>query len=154
MPWVSEHLALIAGSPGQNNLVIPACAYVAVGLACNILIFPQSLNSIIMDGTVKSSLGPTLSILSLQDEVLRTSPTDHEKWGELAKKAQGLRSAIVGGMTGLEGQLGMLQLEITRSRMGAGDLTRVFAKVKALGGRAFGLSSFLVSETYRSSGVR
>lgn len=48
------------------------------------------------------------------------------------------------GVNDLEGQIPMLQLEITRSQIGAGDLTKVFEKAKEVGSRSYGLASFVV----------
>lgn len=117
----------------------------AIGLACTILFFPQSLHSIVLDGMIKTDLGPILSLLKLQEEILDANPEEREVWTELAEKAYDLRKAHVGGIAAIEGQTPLLQLEVTRGRMGPKDLVRVFEKSKELGARAYGLGSFVVS---------
>jgi hypothetical protein len=76
--------------------------------------------------------------------VTTTPPSDQEKWTELADKARGLRAGHVKGVMGLQPQVGMLQLEISRGWVGPGDLGKLFEKAKDLGARAYGLASFVV----------
>lgn len=117
----------------------------AIAIAATILLFPQSLNSIVTDSLIKTNLKPALDLLTLQDEILHTVPSSHDAWTELAAKAYELRSEHVIGVTALEGQVGLLQLEITRGQVGPGDLAKVFKKAKELGARSYGLASFVVS---------
>lgn len=126
-------------------LIIPAALYIAIAVACTILIFPQSLNHIVMTDLVKNNLKPIQSILKLQDEVVSAKPSEKERIAELAGKARGLRMAHVQGANATEGQIGLLQLEITRGQVGAGDLAKIFEKAKELGTRAYQLASFVVS---------
>lgn len=50
----------------------------------------------------------------------------------------------------LEGQTGMLQLEITRGQIGPKDLEKVIAKLKAMCGTLYGVTSFAVSRPFSS----
>ena len=70
---------------------------------------------------------------------------DEARVSQLAAKAKGLRASHVQGVNGLEGKVGMLQLEVTRGQIGAGDLTRVFQKAKEIGARSYALGAFVVS---------
>lgn len=88
-----------------------------------------------------------MALLKLQDEVLTTLPSDHGKWTQLAEKGYELRAAHVKGVTALHGQVALLELEISRGQVGPGDLAKIFHKAKALGARAYGLASFVVSLT-------
>ena len=98
-----------------------------------------------LDSLVKTNLKPAIGLLALQDEVLVTLPSETERWTELAKKAYGLRMEHIKGVSGLEGQIGLLQLEISRGQIGPDDLAKTFAKAKELGARAYNLASFVVS---------
>lgn len=66
----------------------------------------------------------------------------------MAEKGYETREKLVGAVTVLEGQTGMLQLEITRGQIGPKDLEKVFAKLKVLCGTLYGVTSFAVSPSY------
>lgn len=57
----------------------------------------------------------------------------------------------MGAVAALEGQTGMLQLEITRGQIGPKDLEKVFAKLKVLCGTLYGVTSFAVNPSHRIS---
>jgi hypothetical protein len=82
-------------------------------------------------------------MLKIQDRVLGTS--DPEQWDALAKEAKEGRIEFSKAIQEIEGQVKLLQLEITRGRTSAADLARMFGKLKELGGRVYGLTSFIVS---------
>lgn len=94
---------------------------------------------------IEKPLAQQLAMLKLQDRVLATS--DPFEWEVLAAEARAGRLATTGGMMELDGQVKLLQLEVTRGRTSAGDLTRLFGKLKELGGRMYGLTTFIVSQT-------
>ena len=81
--------------------------------------------------------------------MLHTS--EPEDWDKLAKEAKGGRIEFSKSIQEIEGQVKLLQLEITRGRTSAVDLTAVFSKLKELGGRVYGLTSFIVSPFHRSA---
>lgn len=114
----------------------------AIALVSTILIFPQSLNHIVLDAIVKKPLKLTIDMLKLQEEVLST--TDEDKWAELAEKTTALRAGHVAGLQETEGQLGLLQLEVTRGQTSAADLSRIFKKLQDVGSRIYGLTTFVV----------
>jgi len=114
-----------------------------------VLIFPQSLNHIVLTSIVERPLAQCLKLLDLQDRVLHTS--EPEDWDKLAKEAKGGRIEFSKSIQEIEGQVKLLQLEITRGRTSAVDLTAVFSKLKELGGRVYGLTSFIVSPFHRSA---
>ncbi|OXM76143.1 hypothetical protein C364_06247 [Cryptococcus neoformans Bt63] len=127
-----------------KQLLIPAACYIAIALASIIFIFPQTLNHIVLDSLNKTILTPAISLLTLLEEALETSPSDTEAWGKVAEKGYETREKLVGAVTVLEGQTGMLQLEITRGQIGPKDLEKVFAKLKVLCGTLYGVTSFAV----------
>jgi hypothetical protein len=88
---------------------------------------------------------PIKALLDLQEPILATSTLDRETWDGLAQKAYGLRKAHVMGVAGVDGQIKLLGLEISRGRLSAVDLVRVVEKGKELGARAYSLASFVVS---------
>ena len=135
----------IAPANPQRQLLIPAGLYIATATACTILIFPQSLNHIVLTDLVKTNLKPMQSLLRLQDQVITTLPSDKDKISELSAMAHALRSAHVQGVNALDGQMAMLQLEITRGQIGPRDLARVFEKAKQVGTLSYALASFVVS---------
>jgi len=92
---------------------------------------------------VDRPLAQCLHLLDLQDRVLHTN--DPEDWDGLAKEAKEGRIEFSKSIQEIEGQVKLLQLEITRGRTSAADLATVFGKLKELGGRVYGLTSFIVS---------
>ena len=92
----------------------------------------------------KIALGPIKAQLELQDEVLAITPDEEEQWTGLAQRANALRGKTVQGLGGIQGQIGLIQLEVSRGRTGPDDLHNIFEKVKELGTRAYGLDSFVV----------
>ncbi|WWD17770.1 hypothetical protein CI109_102211 [Kwoniella shandongensis] len=137
-----------------RQLLIPAAMFIAIALASVILIFPQTLNHIMLDSMTSKMLGPITKIVKLQEEVLNTSPGDKERWSALATKAYALRHGQIAATTALEGQTGLLQLEITRGQIGPRDLTKIFNKVKDLGIRAYGLTSFVLIVEEQSQSLK
>lgn len=55
------------------------------------------------------------------------------------------------GITGLQGQIKLLELDISCSKMGPADLANVFEKGKELSMRAYTLSCMLVSVPWTRS---
>ncbi|KIR38735.1 hypothetical protein I307_02819 [Cryptococcus deuterogattii 99/473] len=127
-----------------KQLIIPAACYIAIALASIIFIFPQTLNHIVLDSLNKTILTPAISLLAILDEVLETSPSDAEAWGKVSEKGFETRDKLVAAVTALEGQTGMLQLEITRGQIGPKDLEKVIAKLKAMCGTLYGVTSFAI----------
>ncbi|WVF70551.1 hypothetical protein IAT40_005342 [Kwoniella sp. CBS 6097] len=135
-----------------RQLLIPAAVFMAMAFASIFLIFPQTLNHIMLDGMTTKMLGPTISLFKLQNEVVHATPSDNEKWTELAGKSSALKAQHIAAVMALEGQTAMLNLEITRGQIGPGDLQSVFKKVKDLGARTYALSSFvtIIEEQHHS----
>ncbi|KAK8866031.1 hypothetical protein IAR55_001182 [Kwoniella newhampshirensis] len=127
-----------------RQLLLPAATFIAIALVSVILIFPQTLNHVMLDATTVKMLGSITQLVKLQAEVLSTSPEDKEKWTQVATKAYALRHGHISAVTALEGQTGLLQLEITRGQIGPRNLQRIFNKIKDLGARTYGLTSFVL----------
>lgn len=120
-------------------------SYASLFAHTSVLIFPQSLNHIVLTTITERPLAQCLHLLRLQDKVLATS--DPARWESLAGEAREGRMEFTKSITEVEGQVKLLQLEVTRGRTSAADLARVFAKLKELGGRMYGLTSFVVSSS-------
>jgi hypothetical protein len=125
--------------------MVPGAVGLAVGLACTIVFFPQTLNHHVLGGLVKGALGPIQELLNMQDDVLISDPSDNGTWDVLATKAARLRKGFAAGAGALAASSQMLQLEISRGRISAGELTELITRTRELGSRAFGLGSFVVS---------
>lgn len=128
----------------QKMMLLPASTFMAVGIICTIIFFPQTLNHLVLDSLVHTSLAPLIGLLALQDEILHTTASDKESWMPLAAKAHGFRQAFIAAAAGIEAQAAMLQLEISRGRISPGQLGALIQKTRNLGTRAFGLGSFVV----------
>lgn len=126
----------------------------ALGLASTVLIFPQTLNHLVLNGFVLGGLGPIQGLLKMQDDVLKTDPDSHAAWGGLAKKAYALRKGFMAATTQLSASSRMLHLEVSRGRISAGQLQLLIAKSRDLGTRAFGLASFVVMVEERHQGIK
>jgi hypothetical protein len=117
----------------------------AVALATSILIFPESLNHIVLNTIVEDSLVQCQNLLTLQDRVLQA--TEPGEWERLSQETKVTRTDFSQSVKQVQGQIKLLQLEVTRGRTSAADLTMLFGKLKELGGRAYGMSSFVVSHS-------
>lgn len=113
----------------------------AIAIACAILFFPQSLNHLILDQLVHQCLTPILGQLKLQDVVLDSNPTHHDEWHALSEKSKSIAEGYVHAYSGIEAQAMMLQLEVTRGRISAGQLEEVITKTRSLVGASLGLAT-------------
>lgn len=75
-------------------------------------------------------------IISIQSQALSSLPSDHKSWKERTEQGVGFRRSLVMGVQGLQGQIGMLELEFSVGRLGPGDLKRVSGELKSLMFRA------------------
>jgi len=87
---------------------------------------------------------PTLELLSLQNEVLNSRPSDRAAWARATARANGFREALIRGTQSLLSQIGTIDLEFSIGRLGPKDLKKVNAELKSLMFRAAGLYSFQV----------
>lgn len=122
----------------------PAAAYMAVGIVCTILFFPQTLNHLVMGALVNKTLKPLLHALELEDKMLSTNPSDREAWTAVFNQISGLNKAYLAAYNALAAQSKMLQLEISHGRISAGQLGEVINKTRDVAGRALGLSALAV----------
>lgn len=137
-----------------TTLIKPAAAYMAVAICCAILFFPQSLNNLIMDALVHQTLQPMCGLLKFQEEILESDPTRHEEWDALAQKSRTTSTLYMQACFGVEDKAKMLQLEITRGRISAGQLESVVAKTRALAGASLGLVAFVTMVEERHRGLK
>ncbi|KAL1410381.1 hypothetical protein Q8F55_004389 [Vanrija albida] len=127
----------------SKQLMIPGAVYYATALVSLILIFPQSLNYVTVKGLVNTQLRPIDKLIKMQDEALATSPGDVDAWHRLSLDTHTSRRDFVRANGGLEGQAKMLQLEVSRGRISAGQLAQLVSKTKDLATAAFGVGSFI-----------
>ncbi|KAL7424784.1 hypothetical protein Q5752_000468 [Cryptotrichosporon argae] len=124
-------------------IIYPALAQFGVAIACTLFIFPQSLSHLLVGTLTAKVLAPTLQMLELQAAVLSANPADKEAWTALADKAFALREMTAAAVGGIMGQKKMLQLEITRGRLGPAEVGDVIDRAKDLAARAFPLASLV-----------
>lgn len=74
--------------------------------------------------------------MSIQSQALLSPPSDRGSWAALAEQGDGQRQSLVGGVRGLFGQIGFVDLEISVGRLGPGDLKKVNGELKSLMYRA------------------
>ncbi|KAF7340394.1 hypothetical protein MVEN_01958900 [Mycena venus] len=116
--------------------LIPTTYYIAIALASLVLIFPESLNHIWLTTLDGPFFGSALALLSLQSTALGTRPSDHAAWDALATKVccvctfspsspspgahliciAATRTGFGGALAALNGQIGLIDLEITKTR--------------------------------------
>jgi hypothetical protein len=87
---------------------------------------------------------PMLELLSLQNEVLNSRPSDRAAWTRATARANGFREALIRGTQSLLSQIGTIDLEFSIGRLGPKDLKKINAELKSLMFRAAGLHSFQV----------
>ncbi|KAJ9117013.1 hypothetical protein QFC22_004671 [Naganishia vaughanmartiniae] len=95
-----------------TQFLIPTGYYVAVAVACIILVFPQTLNHSLTDGYIKGVLKAGNGLVALQAKVLNTSPNDREAWSALTEKARAARHIFTGALAQIVGSTAMLELEL------------------------------------------
>ncbi|KAJ7159565.1 hypothetical protein C8R46DRAFT_956786 [Mycena filopes] len=122
--------------------LIPACYYLATALASLVLVFPETANHMWLTTLDESFFGPALSILTLQSTALAERPSDHVAWASVGAKITAARVALGAGLAALAGQIGLVDLEVSRGHLGARDLKRLAPEVRALGFRLSALLSF------------
>ncbi|GMK54826.1 hypothetical protein CspeluHIS016_0114120 [Cutaneotrichosporon spelunceum] len=137
-----------------TTLIKPAAAYMAVALVCSLLFFPQSVNHLVLSRLVRETYRPMLRLLALQERVLSTNPTHHDEWLALAVEGRGLVRGYVAASEELEGMVPMLQLEITRGRISAGQLTELVSRTHALLATSAGLGSVVGMVAERDRAVK
>lgn len=102
---------------------------------------------------VDSFLKPSLQLLSLQNSILllpfpaldgsEESRSNAKSFGTLVTKCSGVRKGIVAQVQlALLGQLGMIDLELSRGVLGPGDLKAIGSKLRSLTARTLSLNTF------------
>ncbi|KAK4052703.1 hypothetical protein OIV83_001990 [Microbotryomycetes sp. JL201] len=107
-----------------TQFVIPTACYIAVALASNFLLFPQSLNSSWTTDLTDKVLLVMLQRSQLYSKLLKT-PTpanDAEAWAKLGPSFEASQTKLSSGFDGLLGSIPMLELEVSYGRTGAKDL--------------------------------
>ncbi|KAJ7027016.1 hypothetical protein C8F04DRAFT_1123608 [Mycena alexandri] len=122
--------------------LIPSCYYVAVALLSIVLVFPETANHMWLTTLDQAFFEPALSILTLQSAALAERPSDHKAWAAVAAKVTAARVGLGAGLAALAGQIGLVDLEVSRGHLGPRDLKRLAPEVRALGFRISALLSF------------
>ncbi|PPQ76063.1 hypothetical protein CVT24_006853 [Panaeolus cyanescens] len=125
-----------------KTFLIPATFYVAVAIGSLVLIFPESLNHVWLTLFQHDFISPTQELLTLLNDSVSTSPSDHDKWQELADRGNEVRGRLISGTENLLGQIGLIDLDTSVGRLGPDDLKKVCGELKGFLVRAMGLHSF------------
>ncbi|CDZ98124.1 Predicted membrane protein [Phaffia rhodozyma] len=150
--------------------LIPTSSYVAIGLVCTVLIFPESLAHVWLDGMINGFLKISLQLVELQEVTLSPKfPLSSSELKLNVEKGRGLRGKMIAGTQAVKGSTGMLDLEPTYGRLGPGDLKKFDSKMSFLMTKVLSLQTFapivydsvvrteqdeiLLSQIYSSSGI-
>ncbi|EJU01649.1 hypothetical protein DACRYDRAFT_116734 [Dacryopinax primogenitus] len=131
--------------------LLPTSIYVAVALCSILLIFPESMNHVWLSTLTDQILSPGLTILTCQSHLLSLRPSD-PSWSQTRTSTGLLGRKMIESAQQLLGQTGMAELEVSRGRLGPGDLKVLAGKLMGLGSRTLGMMSFgfLVDEVTKS----
>jgi len=130
----------------QKELLTPLGVSLGISLATSVLIFPQSLNSACLDLIANRSLKSIRLMLKLHDRLLglEVASPDDEDFNHIVQGVKTLRSGFLDSMTGLNSQMGLIQLEVSRGRTSPGQIQAVAKEVKTLGERVLALAALTV----------
>lgn len=131
----------------SSNMMKPAACFIAVGVASTVLMFPQTLNHLVLNMLCRKALQPIHDALVAHETVLATTPSDVDAWAAATAKVAGLGQAILGAFGQLEPQAKMLQLEISYGRISAGQLKELLNRTRDLGSKTLGLGALAVSHS-------
>ncbi|KZT59231.1 hypothetical protein CALCODRAFT_450301 [Calocera cornea HHB12733] len=132
--------------------LIPTAMYIAVALAGILLIFPESMNHVWMTTLTETVLTPAHAMLASQQPLLALDPSDTDAWQETRDSVGATARNMIEATQGLMGQTGMVDLEVSRGRLGPGDLKAVGGKMMGLASRTLGLMSFMILVDDRNKG--
>ncbi|KZO91011.1 hypothetical protein CALVIDRAFT_506209 [Calocera viscosa TUFC12733] len=132
--------------------LLPTAIYIAVALAGILLIFPESMNHVWLSTLTDTVLTPAHSLLSAQTQLLSLPASSTEAWSSLRQESAQLGRQMIEATQGLLGQTGMVELEVSRGRLGPGDLKGVGGKMLGLASRTLGLMSFMILVDERNKG--
>ncbi|KAJ7745343.1 hypothetical protein B0H16DRAFT_977704 [Mycena metata] len=131
--------------------LLPTSYYVAIALAAIVLIWPETGNHLWLTTLDNAFFEPALSILTLQSAALAERPSDHAAWARVGAKVTAARVQLGAGLAALAGQIGLVDLEVSRGHLGPRDLKRLAPEVRALGFMVSALLSFQTTVTMRQA---
>ncbi|KAJ7715902.1 hypothetical protein B0H16DRAFT_1701559, partial [Mycena metata] len=105
--------------------LLPTSYYVAIALAAIVLIWPETGNHLWLTTLDNAFFEPALSILTLQSAALAERPSDHAAWARVGAKVTAARVQLGAGLAALAGQIGLVDLEVSRGHLGPRDLKRL-----------------------------
>ncbi|GAA5839652.1 hypothetical protein JCM5353_003329, partial [Sporobolomyces roseus] len=129
--------------------LLPTACEIAIAVAATFFIFPQTLNSNYTTVLVDKFLLPILQRSHLHSKVIATpapsygAPHETEEdraWKAFAALWSGTQEAMAGGLEGLLGMTGLLELEVSYGRLGANDLAGLSDALRELLARSVGLA--------------
>lgn len=134
--------------PAQNYLLakifmIPIGCSIAISLACQFLVFPETLNTawqynlIKLLGVARKTLGIHRSTM---ERMRHEDPSTVE--AEVDPQIRAMHAGMVALAGAMDGQRGFLELEITYSRLGGKDLSMLYLKMRTMLIRLLGLNAF------------
>jgi hypothetical protein len=124
--------------------IIPTCFYVAVAIACLILVYPESLSHIWLTSLEQDFWTHILDLLHIQSEALNSVPSNREGWQAITSRANAARDKLTAGTSALLKQISLINLDFSVGRLGPADLGEMNARLRFVMFRAAGLSSFLI----------
>lgn len=126
-----------------NTFVISTSYYVAVGIFCIALIFPQTLNHQWL-GDANAILTTVKELVEAQDQVLELESDEMNRdEGSLYSTLRAKAGGLVASLEALSGKTKMLKMEFSYGQLGADDLEDLEPPLTLLALRTRGLMSFI-----------
>lgn len=126
-----------------QTFLVPASCYFAVAIVSCMLVFPQSMNSMLV-----SQLDECLEAVQELVEAnfgLLTLSSEDPAWRSGSQKTGRAKQRLVAGIIEVEQSLGMMELEISYGRTSPADVKAFTGLAKMLAGRAIALITFQAS---------
>jgi hypothetical protein len=124
-------------------LLIPIGCSIAISLACQVLIFPESLNTAWQYDLIKM-LKMSREIIGLHQTTLKRMLNEDIDIVERESDAtiRQLHVQVIQLAEAMGGQRGFLELEVTYGRLNGKDLAQLYTEVRTIVVRMFGLNAF------------
>lgn len=124
-------------------VIIPSTCGIAIALAAQFLIFPETLNTAWTLNLIKV-IGLSRKTLQLNEITLKQMLHEehHIVEARMEPQIKGSHTGIVALATAMGAQRGFLELEITCSRLSGKDLSQLYIQVRTMIVRTFTLDAF------------
>ncbi|GAA5952078.1 hypothetical protein JCM10213_005355 [Rhodosporidiobolus nylandii] len=138
-----------------TTFLIPTACFLAIAIASNVLIFPETLNSTWTTDLVDKFLSPVLQRSQLHSKLLSTPPPPFHSimekssspssdkpaspWSPFGAFIASTQEALSAALEGLLGGIPMLELEVSYGKLSAKDLASLTDVLREMHVRAIGL---------------